>query len=172
MRRLDGSEAVGTMCGTALASAEEIHQRVLVDGEMPQRVAQSLGFAHRQVQSVVRILRTFGGVPSPERLALIVMQAPDLSDEDIARWFNRPTGWATNVRKYGDEIAKNEFIPADVAWVSDEWEPDDPTPQEIRERCKAIREQGERPFPEPQRWTAPQFHWHGGHIGSFVPIRS
>jgi hypothetical protein len=169
--KLDGSEVVGTMCGTALVLAEEIHRRVLVNGEIPKRVARSLGLTHRQITSVVRILSTFGGVPSPERLALIVMQAPDLSDEDIARWFNRPTGWATNVRKYGAEIAKTEFIPADVAWVADEWEPDDPTPEEIRERCKAIREQVERPFPEPEAWTAPQFHWHGGHIGSFLPIR-
>jgi hypothetical protein len=158
------------MCGSALVLAEEIHRRVLVNGEIPKRVAQSLGFTRRQVASVARILSTFGGVPSPERLALIVMQAPDLSDEDIARWFNRPTGWATNVRKYGDEIARNEFIPADVAWVADEWEPDDPTPEEIRERCKAIREQEERPFPGPEAWTPPQFYFHGGRVGTFISI--
>lgn len=165
-----GSEGCVNLCGTALVYADEIRRRVLVNKESSQQVALSLGLTRRQVFSVAQIVKTFGGVPSQERLAVIVMQAPDLSDEDVAEWFGRPTSWATRVRENQEAISRDEWIPADVSWVADEWEPDDPTPEEIQERCRAIREQEDRPFPEPQGWTPPQFYFHGGRRGSFVSV--
>ena len=172
MRSEDGSDGCVSLCGTALVYAAEIQRRVLINQESSKQVARSLGLTPRQVFSVARIVKTFGGVPSQERLAVIVMQAPDLSDADIAAWFGRPTSWATRARENQEAISRDEWIPAEVSWVADEWEPDDPTPDEIRERCKAIRAKEERPFPAPQGWTPPQFYFHGGRVGTFISVRA
>jgi hypothetical protein len=170
MKAKDGSERVGNLCGTALAYADVIQRRVVVNGETCIQVAMSLGFTPRQVNSVARIVRTFGGLPSLERLAVIAMQAPDISDEDIADWFGKLTPWATKVRAEADMISRREFIPSDVAWVADEWEPDDPTPEEIRQRAAEIRSVPggkERPPVTPRIRT---FSWHGGRFGTFFPV--
>ena len=170
MRRGDGSTVRGTTCGTALVFAEEIHRSVNVNRETLFAVAVRLGLTVRQVGSVARITRFFRGAPSPERLALIVMQAPDIEDEDIAAWFGRPTGWAKNVRRYGEDIAKNEYIPARIAWVADEWEPGDPTPEEIRERAAEVRARWERK-PAYTPVTATFMRWQGGKIGAFFQVQ-
>lgn len=169
MRTLDGSELRGTMCGTALAFADEIHRRVIVNNETSKAVARSLGFTDRQVFSVARIVRD--GVPSQERRALICMRAPGIDDADIAEWFGRPKEWATWVRANADELRKAEYIPDHMDWVADEWEPTDPTPEEIRQRCAEVRARPMAGVTREQRPGIRCFSWNGVQH-AFVSIRT
>lgn len=169
MKSKDGSELRGTLCGTALVFADEIYRRVVVNRETGKSVARSLGLTTPQVHSVARIVRR--GVPSQERLALICTQAPGIDDADIAEWFGRPTEWATWVRANADALRQREFIPAHMDWIADEWEPTDPTPEEIRQRCAEVRAKplagSRRP---PVEAAVRCYRWQGGRIGSFFPI--
>ena len=159
MRSLDGSELRGTLCGTALVFADEIHRRVVINNETCKAVARSLGFTDRQVASVARIVRT--GVPSLERRALICMRAPGIDDADIAEWFGRSTEWATWVRANATELRRRECIPAHMDWVADEWEPTDPTPEEIRQRCAELRAKTLAGVTEIRRPGIRCFSWNG-----------
>lgn len=170
MKSKDGSELRGTLCGTALVFADEIHRRVVINGETSAAVARSLGFTTKQVLSVARIVRT--GVPSQERLALICTQAPGIDDADIAEWFGRPTDWATWVRANATELRKREFIPAHMDWIADEWEPTDPTPEEIRQRCAELRAKPLAGVTRPPVAGAIRcFSWNGVQH-AFVSIRT
>lgn len=169
MRGRDGSTERGTLCGTALVYADEIHRRVVVNREGCRAVAWSLGLTDRQVSSVARIVRT--GVRSQERLALICMRAPGIDDEDIALWFGRPTEWATWVRANATELRKREFIPDAIEWVADEWEPTDPTPEEIRQRCAELRAKPLGGVTEIRRPGIRCFQWNGVQH-AFVSIRT
>ena len=169
MNGKDGSELRGNLCGTALAFAEEIRRRVVINGETSATVARSLGFTARQVMSVAQIVRP--GVPSQERLALICMRAPGIDDADIAEWFGRSTEWATWVRANSTELRKAEFIPDRMDWVADEWEPTDPTPDEIRQRCAELRAKPLAGVTREQRPGVRCFAWNGVQH-AFVSIRT
>jgi hypothetical protein len=89
-----------------LLFAGQLYHRVIVNGEPPMTVGRSLGLGKNATVGVLRILRHCGKVPSRERLALVAMRVPDVTDEDIADWFGEPLNWARSVRRTADDLRK------------------------------------------------------------------
>jgi len=122
----------------ALGFAEELRRRVIVNGETSRKVAEDLCLEWGQVNGAVKILRYRFDV-SPERLAVIVMKDPGLDDADIAEIFGRSVRWAAVVRRKAIEISGEEFIPFALEWPDPGLQPDDPTPEQIRQRAAELR---------------------------------
>ncbi|NDF13563.1 MAG: hypothetical protein EB060_12215 [Proteobacteria bacterium] len=130
--------------GCPLRFADVLWHRVIVNREPPMRVGRSLGLGKAATVGVLRILRHCGQVPSLERLALIAMRVPDVTDEDIAEWFAQPVGWARAVRRTGDSLRAAEPIPEWMEYVDDGYRPGDPSPEEIRVMAAEIRRKEDR----------------------------
>jgi hypothetical protein len=174
----------GNDCGIvlrhALAHADELHRRVIVNGELVIRVARSLNLPFAQCKGSVRLLRSCGRVPSPERLALCVMNDWGLEDEDIAEMWGRPTDWATQVRADAQALREQEVIPKHREYVDEGLLPYDPCPEELYRRAAEVRAKREpgwtqsvkgRPSSAQTQGGMRHFAWDGRHA-SFVSIRS
>jgi hypothetical protein len=139
-------EAFGADCGIrlkhALAFADDLRRRVMVNKESAKAVAKSLGVPQHQTQGAVRLLRSLRYRPSPERLALVVMRDYGLDNRDIAEIFGRSVRWATLVRINADEIRKAEPIRYELEFLDDGLRPGDPPPDELLDRAEAIRVSG------------------------------
>lgn len=171
MKGRDGSTERGTLCGTALVFAEEIHRRVAVNRESSRQVSRSLGITDKQLHSVLRLCKR--GIPSLERRAVTCMRAPDISDADIAEWFGKPKEWAESVRRNMQAIKQREFIPKHLDYVADEWEPGDPSPLEIARMCAEIRSKPPVGMDRVRGvGNIRVFAWQGGRRGSFLPLGS
>lgn len=120
----------------ALGCAGDVRRRCLVNREPAEKVAKDLGLPKTQVQGAVRLLAS--GSYSPERLACVVLLDWGMEDEDIAEIFNRSVRWAKVVRSQADEIRKAEHIPADLEYLDGGLGPEDPSPEEIAQRCKEV----------------------------------
>jgi hypothetical protein len=145
-RRTEMKEAFGSDCGIrlrhCLASAEEIQRRVIVNGELTEKVAKSLQVPLEQVRGAVRLLKRLPFRPSPERLALVVMRDYGLDNRDIAEIFGRSVRWATLVRINAEEIREAEPIAYELEFLDDGLRPTDPPPDEVLEQATALRESG------------------------------
>lgn len=139
---------------------------MIVNQESTRRVADDLGFQNNSVQGVVRILKSCGYCPSAERLAVAAMIVPDVTDTDIAEWFGRDKQWASEVREKADYWRLAEPFPAQLEYIDDGYQPGDPTPAEIAERCKAlpIRTCGSQ-----TRTAIRNYDWNGKR-GAFIPL--
>jgi hypothetical protein len=145
-----------------LLFAGQLWHRVIVNREPPMVVGKSLGLGKNATVGVLRILRHFGGVPSQERLALVAMRVPDITDEDIAEWFDKPLWWAHGVRDDADALRKAEFIPDWMEYLDDGYQPGDPSPAEIRARAKEIRQRADRwESVSPDRVEIQSYQWTG-----------
>ena len=138
----------------SLALASVLIRRILVNRERSAAVAKSLGFPREQVWGAARLLRSLRYVPSPERLALVVMRDPGLDDEDIGEIFGRSAKWAAVVRSQADEIRAEEPIEYELEFLDDGLRPGDPTPDEIvvlaaAERAARAASNGRRTDLEP-----------------------
>lgn len=140
----------------------------MINKEPSHRVAKSLGFERSSVRGVVRILKSCGYCPSKERLALVAMVVPDVTDEDVAGWFGESLAWATNVRADADHWRSVEFFPAQLEFIDDGYCGSDPTPAEIEAKKSEIRSRNDRSAPN-ARVGVRSFQWSGKR-GSFLSI--
>jgi len=116
----------------AFAHGPEIWRLCIVEGDSAKRVALKLGLDEDQVLAAAATLRPLRKCPSPERMAVIVMNDPGYDDEDIAVMFGRSERWAQIVRSLSQEIRDHEVIKESVyPWLYD----DDPSLEGI-ERLK------------------------------------
>jgi len=132
----------------SLAFAAEIHRRVVINRETSFQVAQDLGLRTKQVQGAARLLRDVQSIPSPERLALVVMHDPGLDDNDIAEIFGRTRRWVQLVKDHKDELLQTELIAPELEWLEEGLQPDMPSPAEIwshAERLRLARQPRHRP---------------------------
>jgi hypothetical protein len=96
-----------------------------------------MGLDEDQVMAAVTTMRTVRRCPSPERMAVIVMNDPGLDDEDIAEMFGRSERWARMVRSQAEDIRRDEPLgEALYPWMY----PSDPTHQELERRQDEARE--------------------------------
>lgn len=159
--------ATGPACGNvlrhALAYAADLHRRCVVNGESATRVAESMGLQVPQVKGAVRLLRSLRTLPSPERLACVVMLDPGLDDADIAEIFGRSERWAAVVRSKADEICMEEHIDPYYEYLDDGLQACDPSPSEIAARAKAIHDSGDFRGRGPGHvaWELNQYLWSG-----------
>jgi hypothetical protein len=126
----------------ALAHAPELKRRCLVNGQPAAHVARLLGLRAQQTQGAVRLLKRLNYMPSPERLALVVMRDWGLDDADIAEIFSRSKRWAKAVRDNADEIKANEPIPERLEFLECGLQRDDVPPEELYKRAAELRAAG------------------------------
>jgi len=153
---------VGNGCGIrlrhSLAFGPVLWRRCRINQESADRVARDLGLDVGQVRGSVRLLKTTDILPSPERLALVVMRDPGLDDSDIAEMFGRSKRWALLVRAQADEIRQEEPLPEKVEWIDDGMQPDYPTPGEILDLVSDLHASGKfRGTGTP--WSVPSLQW-------------
>lgn len=147
-------------CSCPLVFAGELWRRVILNKEAPMKVARDLGMGKTQAVGVLRILKNFGRVPSRERLAVIAMRVPDVTNTDIAEWFDEPVEWARWVRRNASVIRKAEVIPDHLEYFDDGYRPGDPSPKEIWRRAREIRLATGRQS-DPDRVEIRAFQWNG-----------
>jgi hypothetical protein len=153
-----------------LAMAEEIHRSVNVNKETCIGVGRRLGLRHRQVAGVARLTRELDRIPSPERLACIVMLDSGLDDADIAEMFGRSVRWAQMVRSQSNDIRSEEVIPRHLEWLEPDFQRNDPTVDEIYRRAAELRGESKRLVGESHaRWQMPQYFWNSKN-GTFVSV--
>jgi len=156
------SAVAGDGCGIrlrhSLAFGPVLWRRCRINQESADHVASGLGLEVGQVRGSVRLLKTVSKLPSPERLALVVMRDPGLDDADIAEIFGRSERWALLVRAQAEEIRKEERIPEQAEWIDDGLQPDYPTPDEIMDRASELHATGKfRGTGSP--WSIPGLQW-------------
>lgn len=112
----------------AFAHAPEIWKLCIRGKDSTKRVAHKLGLDEDQVMAAASTLRPLRRCPSPERMAVIVMNDPEFTDDDIAVMFGRSEKWARIVRSLSSEIRDNEkLVESLYPWMYN----GDPSPQEI-----------------------------------------
>jgi hypothetical protein len=126
----------------ALAHAPELTRRCLVNNQPASAAARIMGLQVEQTQGAVRLLRRLDYLPSPERLALVVMRDWGLEDEDIAEMFSRSKRWARAVRDNAEEIKANEPIPRHLEFLDCGLQPDDVSPEDLYKRAAELRAAG------------------------------
>ncbi len=152
----------------ALAFAGQLYHRCVINKEPAKRVAADLGFERTTCEGVVRILRSYGGVPSIARLAVICQLDPGYDDTDIAEVFGRTAEWSAEVRRDAEWLRANEWIPAQLEWLDDGLRPTDPAPEELYKRAKEARIVRGRNFSEPRSGIR-SYAWRP-RAASFVQI--
>ena len=153
-----------------LAMAEEIHRSVNVNKETCIGVGRRLGLRHKQVAGVARLTRELDRIPSPERLACIVMLDSGLDDEDVAEMFDRSVRWSSLGRSQSLAIRSEEFIPSHLEWLEPDFQPTDPSVDEIYRRAAELRADGRRGVGESRSgWRMPEYLWDG-RDATFVSV--
>ena len=161
---------------SAVVYFEEIHRRVNINKEHYRKVARELNLWAEQVSSVVRIGKTFGGVPSKERLALIAMLPPDVSDEEVAGMFGEDLNWVQSVRDDEIPLLCREWIPERLQYIDGEMEYNLPSVEERSALAARIR--GEDRSRQSRRDTVGvschsgirQVFWQGGRSRAFFQV--
>lgn len=110
MENEDGSQDCGVRLRHALAFARDVWRRAILNKESCLRIAISLDLDEEQVKAAAALLRRANRIPSLERLVLVAMRDPGLSDEDIAEMFDMPEELASKIRKNSDRIKEAEPI--------------------------------------------------------------
>lgn len=135
-----GGHGCGGRLRHSLAFAKEIRARCVICREPASRVAEDLRLDASQVEWVAKIVRV--RMYSPERLALIALNDPGLSESDVAEIFGRSAKWVSIVRKQAGSIRKAESIPRSFELMDDVMQPGDPTPEEIAEKTAELHRSG------------------------------
>ena len=171
---MDSGSECGIVLRHALAHADELHRRCVVNRESLKRVAKDLGLDKSQVGGTVRLLRSLAYRPSPERCALVVMNDWGMEDADIAEIFGRTPRWAAAVRRNAAELREAEPMWKHLEYVDDGLRPNDPCPEEILRRAAIEREKRESERSGLTKYALTQggmrqFSWDGRHA-SFVSV--
>lgn len=168
------SEDSGAGCGIrlrhALAFAADIYRGVFVNKQTIAWTAKSLDLEVMQTEGVFRILRHVGGVPSPERLALVAMRDWGYDDADIAEIFDRSEGWAADVRRRALAIRAAEFFPESLEYLDVGLCPGDPSPEELASRVAELRGRGVITGRSPTRRPGIRSYLWNGSAHAFFPI--
>lgn len=154
-------------CGNPLAYAGTVWHRVIINKESTWRVAADLGFQNNSIQGIARILKACGYCPSAERMAVVAMIVPDVTDADVAEWFDRPISWAAAVRAERDDWRASENFPLQLEYIDDGYTAKDPSPEEIAESCKALL--AKRPQERTATVGVRNYQWNGKR-GAFVSL--
>jgi hypothetical protein len=173
------SKAFSAKCspkyGHGLVAAPEIWRRIAINREPSRKVARSLGMEVTTLDGVMRILKERRGVPSPERLALVAMRVPDVTDEDIAGWWGKSVAWAAAVRRHADFWRECDPIREELEYIDDGYQPGDPSPEEIYAMAARIRTVAGRRLPTGKdsvfggaRCAIRSYGWNRKHA-SFIP---
>lgn len=161
---------------SAVVYFEEIHRRVNRNKEPYRQVARDLGLWAEQVSSVVQIGRSFGGVPSKKRLALIAMLPPDITDEEVACMFGESLEWVQSVKDDEIPLICREWIPKRLQYIDGEMEYNLPSVEERSALAARIR--GESKLRQSRRQTTGvgcssgirQVFWQGGRKRAFFQV--
>jgi hypothetical protein len=171
VRMLFAKLVSGGECGLSsthpLAFAGQLWHRVIVNQEQVARVAKQLGLEPEVCRGVVRILKSVGGVPSQERLAVICQLDPGYNDKDVGEVFGRTAEWSASVRRDASLIRQAEPILPQLEWYDEGLKPFDPTPSEILQRALEVRSyrgMDRQPSPGIRAYT-----WRG-RVSSFFSI--
>lgn len=137
---------VGNECGIglkhALACAPVLWRRCKINRELTKKVALDLGLDPTQTKGAVRLLRSTVNLPSPERLALVVMRDPGLEDADIAEMFGRSERWVRAVKSRMADLREAEPLDESLEYLDAGLQPGDPTPEEIQDRVIELHATG------------------------------
>lgn len=137
------SAVSGGDCGIrlrhSLAFAPDLWRRIVVNKEATEKVARTMGFPREQIRGAARLLRSLPCVPSPERVALVVMRDHGLDNDDIAEIFDRSPRWAATVRERADELREAEPIRWDLEYLDDGVQPGDPDLAEVYRLASELR---------------------------------
>ena len=175
---MDSGKDCGIVLRHALAHAADLHRMVIVNRESIPSVAKRLDLPFAQCKGSVRLIRSVGSVPSPERLALCVMNDWGLEDEDIAEMWGRPTEWATQVRADAARLRQQEPITKHLEYVDEGLLPYDPCPEELYRRAAEVRARRDkgwtqsvrgRPISAQTQGGMRHFAWDGRNA-SFISI--
>lgn len=126
----------------ALAHAADLRRICLINDLPADHAARTLNLRVGQTRGAVRLLRALPYLPSPERLALVVMRDWGMEDEDIAEMFDRSVSWAACVRASADRLRREQYIPEDMEYLDSGLQPGDPSPQELYARVAELRALG------------------------------
>lgn len=148
----------------ALGCADELRARCVEGRQTARQAASELGLGIGQTFGAIRILRH--DHYSPERLACVVMRDWGLDDEDIAEMFGRSVRWARVVRAQADEIRAEEPMPSWAEYPDAGLRPEDPSPEEIAQRCMEVRING---VPGSPRRPGIRHYSRREDLGTFVP---
>lgn len=177
---MDSGNDCGFVLRHALAHGDELWRMGVVNKMPYHSCALSLDLPEPQVMGTLRLLRKVGHVPSPERMAVCVMNDWGLDDQDVAEIFDRPVEWATLVRERRDALRQREPIPLELEYVDEGLMPYDPCPEELYRRAAEIRSQRGRGWhmstigrePEaPAQGGMRNYSWNGRHA-SFISVLS
>jgi hypothetical protein len=168
-----GCEEPGMHSGTGLVFAGQLWHRVVINREQPQDVCRTLGISLRQTRSIIRLLRHCKGVPSRERLAVIAMMPPDVTDAEVDEWFGMESGWAAGVRARAKAIRAREPIPDRLEHIDDEYDYGIPPLEERLEAAEYLRAHPftHRAAPKVDRVEIKSFSWNGSSH-AFFPVSS
>ena len=154
----------------ALAFAGTLKRRCWINGESVMDVCRDLDICWEQAVGAVRMIRHLRGVPSVPRLIAAAMRDWGLDDADLAEMFGCSPEAVAAVRANVGAIRAREPFPDDIemqcAWIL----PDDPSPEELAERARSVREA--RPMQAPPKVRPVRirtFAWNGVHH-AFFPI--
>lgn len=132
-------EVSGGALRHALAYAVTLRRRCVVNKEPSHRAAKRLGLDCRQTMGVVRLLSSISYTPTCERMAVIAQLDPGLDDDDIGEIFGRTPEWSAEVREKAAEIRRQEPIPEQLEWLTEDLQPGDLAPEEIAARAEEVR---------------------------------
>lgn len=166
-RRIGGKGSL-TSCGCPLVFVGQVWHRIIINNEYPSVVSRDLGIGKHALRGIVRILQHCKRVPTKARLALIALRTPDVTPEDIVDWFDEPLWWVHDVMDNADKIREREHIPAQLEYYDEGYQPSDPTPAEIREKCLEIRSKEDRTKHVP--YVIPHLQWTGEKFEEFSDI--
>lgn len=177
---MDSGRDCGIVLRHALAEAGELWRRCMVNKQRPKDAAKAMGLPPVQCRGVVRLLKKFGKVPTPERLASIAMRDWGLEDADIAEMFGRSEKWASMVRAHIDELRQTEPIDPYYEYVDEGLRPGDPCPEEIYRRAAEIRAKRPPDFGKSissgkayKAMSQPgmrHYLWNGGNVSFFSAL--
>lgn len=145
-----------------LGFAADLWRRCVINKECPEKVAISMDLDVDLTEGAVRLLRSFGRMPSVSRLAVCCLRDPGFTNKDIADIFGRSLRWAQRIRFRQEEIRLKCPVPAALECLGQSFEP---TPLEIAERAAQVRagrvmncdKQGYSPAIRSFSWTGYQF---------------
>ena len=162
---VDSGDGCGIRLRHSLAHAADLWRMCIFNRQPAKDAAKKLGVPKSQTEGSVRLLRSLPRLPSPERLALVAMKDPGLTDADIGEMWGRSTRWARLVREQADEIRAAEPIPENLEWLDDGLQPGYPSPAEIKQRCDALRESwDESRYTRPIAFRIRNLSWTGDHF--------
>lgn len=136
--RKDGSDGLETGFYEVVPLVGHVWQRVC-EGQTTKRISRELGVGYVCVRRLIGIFNHLGMPPSQARLAVCVLNHPDITEEQVADLFGRNVRWVQNVKLNRERLREDEPFPMNLEFLDEGLEPTDPTPYEIEQVTTMIR---------------------------------